>query len=426
MNPTNRVYPLDVIRTLALHVQGLTTKLDIKNKPTSEMIYNIIKCIGCLQIDTLSVVQRSQYLVLWSRLGQYNIDDSDKLLFGDQAGNGNNRRLFEYWLHGASIIPLDGYRYRLPVMRKYKEQGDKWNQGWSKKKENVALMNNILERIKRDGPIRSADFENDGPKRGSWWDWKPAKQALEQLYNRGDLMIANRINFQRIYDLRERVLPDWVNTSEPSSDETIRYLLESALLSLGVCQKSQIADYTHMRRTKANSFIENLIADAVFIKIQACLSDHKAHELLIHRDNISLLERIADRELKARRTTFLSPFDSLFWAKGRDVQLWNFSQVLEAYKPESSRKWGYFCLPILYHDKLVGRFDPKLNRKTNTLHIKALYLEPNIQLDEKLVNAVAGAMRDFMKFHNATDLIIERSEPLEFRNQLLSNFTSIR
>jgi hypothetical protein len=120
------------------------------------------------------------------------------------------------------------------------------------------------------------------------------------------------------------------------------------------------------------------------------------------------------------RTTFLSPFDNLFWAQGRDQQLWDFRKALEAYTPANKRVYGYFCLPILHHDRLIGRFDPKLERKSKLLRIKALYLEPGISPEDELVAGTASALRDFLVFHGANDLVIERSQPAEFGTKLLS------
>jgi uncharacterized protein YcaQ len=149
-------------------------------------------------------------------------------------------------------------------------------------------------------------------------------------------------------------------------------------------------------------------------------TDGETHTLIAHRDHLPLIEQAADGALTASHTAFLSPFDSLFWAKGRDEQFWDFRQRLEAYKPAPQREWGYFCLPILHHDRLVGRFDPKLERKTGTLRLRALYLEPGIAPDDALVHDVASALCDFMTWHGATDLVIERSQPVALGDKLLA------
>jgi uncharacterized protein len=135
---------------------------------------------------------------------------------------------------------------------------------------------------------------------------------------------------------------------------------------------------------------------------------------LVHRDRLAELERAAAGDLPALRTTFLSPFDSLFWAGQREDLLWGFHNMLEAYRKEINRVYGYYCLPILHRDRMVGRFDPRLERKTGTLRLKALYLEPDVEMDEELIDSIAAAMRDFLAFHQAQTLVIERSQPQAF------------
>jgi hypothetical protein len=244
--------------------------------------------------------------------------------------------------------------------------------------------------------------------------------ALEYQYAYGELMIANRVNFQRVYDLTERVLPDWVDRGEPSVEERDRHWLQQGACALGACTPLQACDYAMLKRGEVRNTLKALLEEGILVSIKAELANGDVQELVVHRDNLALLERITDGEIHAGRTTFLSPFDSLFWAAGRDQQLWGFKQTLEAYKPAGQRIWGYFCLPILHGERLVGRFDPKLERAVGTLRLKALYLEPGIEPDEALLADVASAMRDFLDFHQARDLVIERSQPLEFGEKLLA------
>ena len=276
----------------------------------------------------------------------------------------------------------------------------------------------MLDRIRSEGAARPADFRTGKRAPGSWWNWDDAKIALEHLYDIGELAISNRVNFQRIYDVRERVIPEWVDESETAEEEGLKHLLEISLRSLGACEPAQIGDYFHMKRTEAKLLVQSLIEDGSFVKVKARLTDGDVRELAVHKDNMLSLEMAADGEIEARRTTFLTPFDSLFWAKNRDMAVWRFKQTLECYLPEAKRRWGYFCLPILYGDRLVGRFDPKMERKTGTLRIKSLYLEPGARPSARLASAVARTMRDFMKFHEATDLAIERGDPVEFKEKL--------
>jgi uncharacterized protein len=407
------VYPLSAVRTLALHAQGLATP-SLKGKtPTLASILKVVGQLGCVQIDTLHLVHRSHYLVLWSRLGAYNPVDFDTLIYSQE-----NRQLFEGWQRIASIIPIIDYRYQIPHQNRLKNDPSEGYTRWYNR-EGLELMSMVLERIRQEGELRAADFEYHGPKRGSWWDWKPAKTALEYLFAFGDLMISKRVNFQRAYDLTERVLPAWVDTHPPTIEQRDRYWLEQAALALGIGTAMQISGYSYYQKSRLKPTLEALMADGELVPVEAELVNGRSNSLLVHRDNLELLQRACDGEIHAEQTTFLSPFDNLFWATGRDEQLWGFRQRLEAYLPAPKRTWGYFCLPILHRDRLVGRFDPKLERKTGVLRIKALYLEQGIRLDEELVNGVAIAMRDFMRFHDASDLAIEKSLPDEFGEKLV-------
>jgi uncharacterized protein YcaQ len=411
---TMTTYLLSAVRTLALHSQGLNNPNETATTPTLSSIYQVIEQVGCVQIDTLNMVQRSHYLVLWSRLGNYNPAHFDCLIYSPE-----HRLIFEGWQRVASIIPLKDYRYQIPHMDRMRHDPGDWYHRWLSQEGHNELLPVVLKRILQEGALRASDFEYHGPKRGSWWDWKPAKVALEYLYAFGDLMIADRVNFQRVYDLTERILPTWVDTRPPTLEERDRYWVEQAALSLGISQPMQIIGYSYYRRSQIKPVLEALIAEGVLVPVEAVLVSDKPQTLLVHRNNMELLEQAAEGAIRAERTTFLSPFDNLFWAPRRDEQLWGFHNMVEAYKRESDRVWGYFCLPVLHHDKLVGRFDPKLERKTGILRIKAMYLEDGVDPDEELVSGVATAMRDFMAFHHAKELVIEKSQPEEFKSKLL-------
>ncbi len=419
MSVNDTVYPLKAIRALALHTQGLAAANRRRGKPGVEEVYAVVDRVGWVQIDTLQVVNRSQYVALWSRLGDYDMGHLDSLLFDDGSTSPENRRrLFEYWAHAACIIPLTSYRWLMPMMSRRAAGRGTWHRNWVADPDNARFVESLLEQIRSDGPARPADFRTGKRAPGSWWNWDNAKIGLEHLYDVGTLAISNRINFQRIYDVRERVIPEWVDRREPTEKEALKRLLEISLRSLGACEPVQVGDYLHMKRTEAKPLVESLTRDGTFFKVKAKLADRDIHELLVHRENMPILEKAADGEVRATRTTFLTPFDSLFWARGRDISFWKFRQTLECYVPEPKRIWGYFCLPILYGDRLVGRFDPKVERRSGVLRIKALHLEPGVRLSAKLVSGVARAMRDFMRFHNATELVIERSEPREFGDKL--------
>jgi len=405
-------YPLSVLRTVALRAQGLDKAA--VSTPTRQAIYKIVDQIGCVQIDTLHMVHRSHYLVLWSRLGNYNTGDFDALT------SAADRRLFEGWQHAASIIPLTEYRYQLPHQRNLREHPTNWYNRWLNETVQKEFVPQVLERVRNEGALKVSDFESDGHTGGTWWNWRPAKVALEFLNSNGELMIADRIKFQRVYDLTERVLPQWADTSEPTVEERDRFWVERGAKALGVFLPRHAGDYTWMKVSRSKPIVESLIRDGILTQISGTLENGETGQLFIHRDNLSLLDQAGDRALQAERTTFLSPFDNLWWANRRDEKLWGYHQSLESYLPAPKRRYGYFCMPILHKDRLVGRFDPKLERKNGILRLKALYLEPGVKPDEDLVEDTATAMRDFMAFHAAKELIIEHSEPAIFSKKLFA------
>jgi len=406
------IYSLSTLRAVALHTQQLTAPLVPSPITTRDRIASLVEALGYVQIDTLSVVNRAHTVTLWARLGSYDLDDLDKLIYA--AGE---RRLYEGWGHAACLIPLEHYRYH----RWRTDSTYSYNpsfRDWLKKPVNRELVEQVLDRIRSDGALRVGDIPYDGPQREAWCDWKPSKTALEVLFAWGDLMIADRISFQRVYDVKERVLPGWVDITPVPDDVARRFCLEQAARALGVFDLRHLTFYAYMRARPVRSEVKALVEDGTLVEIRG-ESTKGIRTWRVHRDNVALLERAADGEIEARRTTFLSPFDSLFWAQNRDQVLWGFHQLLEAYKPAEDRVYGYLCHPILHGDRLVGRFDPKLDRESGRLVLKALHLEPGVEPDDRLVAEVAKALRDFLAWHGAQDLEIEKSDPAVFGEKLM-------
>ncbi|MBM3153083.1 MAG: winged helix-turn-helix domain-containing protein [Chloroflexi bacterium] len=412
----SRPYPNSALRALALWTQGLNAANGAGPAPDRESVFQVADRIGCVQIDTLQMVARAHYLTVWSRLGAYDMADFDALAFDP-----SDRRLFEGWQHAASYIPTHEYCYQAPHQRRLREGPNDWYTRWLAQTGHPETIAYVRERIGKEGALKVSDFERGDHPKGSWWNWRPAKVALEYLYAFGELMIANREKFQRVYDQTGRVLPAWVDRSEPTAEERNLAWVEKGAKALGVCTAQQAGDYTWMKVAQSRPAVAALLSAGTLLTIPARLADGTTGEYLIHRDNLPLLEQAADGAIQAERTTFLNPFDNLFWARKRDQELWGFEKSFEAYVPAAKRKYGYFCLNILHRDRLVGRFDPKLERKTRTLHLKALYLEPGVKPSEGLVDDVAAALRDFMQFHGATDLVIENSQPETFGRKLAAS-----
>ena len=403
---TGTIFPLSALRATVLDAQRLTTANAAQTPPSSDDIVNVVKVLGYLQIDTLNMVNRAHYVTLWSRLGSYDLDTLHQLVYTP-----GQRQLYEGWGHAACILPLEHYRYHR--WRTIPDFSAWWNQDGNRE-----LTDQTLERIRAEGGLGVGDFEYQGPKRNPWYDWKPSKTALEALFAAGDLMIADRVNFQRVYDIKERVLPDWVDALPADSEEGRRFCVEQAARALGVFDQRNLNWYAYIWAKQIKPTVQELHADGTLVEIQGETMDG-VRKWLVHRDTLPLLQRAGDGEIKTERTTFLSPFDSFFWAHERDQRLWGFNQVLECYKRPQDRIYGYFCLPILHKDCLVGRFDPKLDRKTGVLNLLSLALEPGVAADDELVAAVSAAMRDFLAWHGAKELRIDRSDPSDFGQKLL-------
>lgn len=402
--------PLPAAQALTLHAQGLGARPEAA--PDAARIHATVRALGCLQIDTLQVVARSQYLALWSRLGCYAPAQLDALLGHDE------RRCFEFWKKAASIIPLEHYRFSAPRMQERRERPSLAWRRWLARDEAAPAIALVRRRIRAEGGLRAADFEDTRDQRRQWWDWKPAKHALEYLFGCGELMVAERVNFQRVYDLRERVLPAWVDRRPVTLEEADRHDVEQALRALGICAPESLADYAYTSRRRSRPAVAALRAEGRLLEVQCETHGGETRELVLHRERLEDLQRALDGALEPQHTTLLSPFDSLLWSKAQGEIFWGYYHDIELYVPAKKRKWGYFTLPILQRGRLVGRLDPKLERESGTLRLHALHLQPGVTPDERLVSDVAAALKDFMVFHQARQLKFGRRGNAQFRARL--------
>lgn len=341
--------------------------------------------MGVLQIDTIHVVARSPYLVLYSRLGAYPPRWLDELLA--------EGHLFEYWAHAACFIPIESY----PFFRRIMLDGLR---GWLNPDSWLAahpdLAERIIARIRAEGPLRSADFES-AKSPGGWWNWKEEKLALEHLLTRGDLMVRARQNFQRVYDLRERVLPAWDDAAAPTSRETRRALLVETARCLGITRASWAADYFRLVKTSIATELADLARSG---ELNAHTVEGWSDPVYSHPAFAELLERIRAGELAPSCTVLLSPFDPVVWDRRRTRELFNFDYTIECYLPASKRRYGYFSLPILHRGALVGRLDAKANRQEGIFEVRNLSFETGVEIAESLASALAEALRACAAWHD--------------------------
>ncbi|QJE01481.1 winged helix-turn-helix domain-containing protein [Massilia forsythiae] len=395
------ILSIGAARALHLAAQGMLQARRARATPGD--VLAAIRRMGVLQIDTISVVARSPYLVLWSRLGDYDPCWLDALL--------EQGRLFEYWAHEACFIPVEDYGLYRHRMIDPGSLGWKYAGAWMR--EHPDEVERVLEHIRTHGPVRSADFVREDGKAGGWWQWKPQKRALEVLFTTGRLMIARRQQFQRVYDLAERVLPGWDDADMPSLDAARRALVLQAVKALGVARAAWIADY---HRTRPPHTDAHALADAgLLLRVRV---EGWRDALFVHPDHAPLLERAAAGALTPSVTSPLSPFDPIVWDRRRAAELFGFDYRLECYTPAHKRRHGYFTLPLLRRGALVGRVDAKAHRKQGVFELKALALEPGVRTGGRLAGDLASAFLRCARWHACSQVTLVQAEPEAFAGPL--------
>ena len=362
----------------------------------------VVEKLGYVQIDTINVIERSHHVVLFTRCPDYKTSYLDKLYA--------EKKLFEYWAHEASYIPMSDFRYYLPVMKRLTKKYSfirKWI------KEHRALMRQVKQRVIREGPLTARDFKDTKRrKRGTWWDWKPAKTALEMLLWQGDFMIRERRNFERVYDLAERVIPSDVDQTFPKADEENEFFIRRALGALGVATVQDINRYfTVSSRLEAMLLKMQMTGEILELRIKGLKKKYYCRN-----DDISRLRRC--RENADDTVRFLSPFDNAIILRERTRALFDIAYALECYAPRNKRKYGYFCLPILWRNELVGRIDPKADRHQNTLIVKNLYIEKDVREKKKFMRALSAALHRFATFNSCARIAVSKHIPLHTRRRL--------
>ncbi len=377
-------------RHLQLAAQGLLTPP--RRKATSADVLACIRRMALLQIDTIQVVARSPYLVLFSRLGHYEPSWLDSLLARGE--------IFEYWAHEACFVPREDYRLLRHRMLDPAAMGWKFSAQWLETHQDEITQ--ILERVRASGPVRASDFERKAGKGNGWWDWKPEKRHLEVLFTAGQLMVKERHNFQRIYDLAERVRPDWDDGRDlPSKERVQRDMVRASCRALGLVKTGWVADYYRLRRGKYDELLHRLADEGELSPVRV---EGWQHGAFVHAALADELARAQAGTLKATHSAVLSPFDPLVWDRKRASELFGFDYRIECYTPAPKRQYGYFVLPLLRRGKLVGRMDAKAHRKEGVFEVKSLYLEDGVKVSQSLAQDLLNAIQKLADWHQTPSL----------------------
>jgi uncharacterized protein YcaQ len=389
---------LQIARNVMLAAQGLGQSPD--QPAVKADVLEAVRRMCLLQIDTINVVARSPYLVLWSRLGDYRPEWLDELLA--------EGALFEYWAHAMCFIPIEDYplyRRRMLDAIQNKLWPVKWALKWSQ--EHPTVIERVRSHLQQNGAVRSAEFENKSHVAGGWWTWKEEKDALEAMLLTGEVMIARRQKFQRVYELRERLLPGWDDAALPSSEELHRTLALRAVRALGIALPAWVPDYFRQPKKGMLKQLEALAREGLLLRVEVEGFEGSAY---MHPDRTDLIKHAASGDMEPALTTLLSPFDPLVWDRNRAHELFGFDYRIECYTPAAKRRYGYFTLPILHRGQLIGRLDPKAHRAQGVFEIKALHLEPGVVVNEELVADLAAVLHRLADWHGTPDLVVRQSD----------------
>ncbi len=375
-------------RCLALSTQGLASRQPFgAGLPGTR---SAIEHLGYVQIDTLSVVERAHHHVLWNRVPGYDPSHLNQLI--------REQHIFEYWYHAAAYLPMRDYRYALPHMTSIRNGENRYYTHVDKH-----LMNEILARVSAEGALRLRDLDKGNKDPGSWWSMEPGKRALEKLFMQGDLMVCERNGMEKVYDLAERCLPADIDLSVPTLKEYADYLFDTTLRAHGIFTWKQLL---HLKTGKPmRDAMRDVLDERIDAGVVRALDNADAPVAYV---DIKALKHVPtiDDALKV-----LSPFDNLVIHRDRLSTLFKFDYRIECYVSAPKRIFGYFCLPILYGDKFVGRIDCKAHRADRRFEVLSLHLEDSPLDRDLFFPALRNALQRFAEFNKCPLLDAHYSTP---------------
>jgi uncharacterized protein YcaQ len=345
-------------RRVALAAQGFADGRPAR--PDGRALRRVLKRVGLLQIDSVNVLARGHYLTLFGRLGPYPLE------LVDHAAWYAPRRLFEYWGHEASLLPVA--TQPLLRWRMQRAHDDAWGGMRRVAQDRPELVERVLAEVAERGPLAASEMEEEGPRRSEpWWNWSDAKRAFEFLFWSGQITSARRRRFERLYDLPERVLPRAVVAAPtPAPDDAQRELVRIAARSLGVAAERDLRDYFRLPLAETRARVAELVEAGELLAVE--VEDWGTPAYLWHEASVP--RRVDGRAL-------IGPFDSLIWERPRVERLFGFRYRIEIYVPKPKRVHGYYVLPFLLGDRLVGRVDLKADRAAGELRVQAAHGEPD-------------------------------------------------
>lgn len=399
------------LRRLAVQKQFLS---GTRPPATAQGLLEVLRGLRCLQIDPIRAVERTQYLVLFSRLGPYDPALLDQVAYAD-------RQLFEYWAHAASYVLAEDYPIHAHKMAHRKESSAAWAvqfRAWLA--GNRQFADYILDTIRNEGPKLTSELEDRSTRlweSSAWWSSRNTSLMIQSLWDRGVLMVSKRDGLKKYWDLAENVHPEWKEMEPLGGLALTKRAAQLSLKALGVANGTQIKNhFTRNRYPRLDKALAELESEGRIIQVQI-ESDGDAFERkgpwYFHADDLPLLDRLDQGDWHPR-TVLLSPFDNLIADRDRTELFWRFHFRIEIYVPAKKREYGYYVMPVLHGDRLIGRIDPRFDRKSGTLHIQAVYREPDSPKNEQTINNLCSAITELGDFLGANDIHYSDKIPPEW------------
>lgn len=387
--PTTASLSLVQARRLALSAQGFGRRrpAQVRHRHLRELSDRL----GVLQIDSVNALVRAHYLPAFSRLGDYPPHALEDLAWGRR----NRRALFEYWGHEASLLPLELYPLLRWRMRRAAQGGGIYRRLATFGREQQPVIRRVLAAIRERGALGAGELNTRKEKAGPWWDWSDEKHALEWLFAAGEVTVATRRGFERLYDLPERVLPsELIERPELEESEAQRRLLLRSAEALGVATEADLRDYYRLEAADCRARLSELVEAGELTPVRVQGWKQPAY---------CRYEPKPKRRIEA--STLLSPFDSLIWARERTERLFGFRYRLEIYTPAHKRVYGYYVLPFLHGERLAGRVDLRSERRQGRLAIHAVHTEAH-GLDGEALSALATRLKELAAWLELPDIAL--------------------
>jgi uncharacterized protein len=351
----------------------------------------LIDRLGLLQIDSVNVFERSHYLPAFARLGAYDKAALDRLTFA------NKSPYIEYWAHVAAIIPVQTWPLMRWKMDFYRDDALRNPDSWAN--NNTAMLDWLRAELADKGPLAASEIEHDANKRrGPWWGWSDVKTGLEVLFDWGEVTTAGRTRFERRYALTERVLPASILATDIAKPDAIRELLRRSARAHGIGTLGDLADYYRIKKAPALAAIRELEDEGELVPVTVPGWERNGKPLAtwLHRD--------ARSPRNMQTSALLSPFDPMVWERARALRLFDFHYRIEIYTPKPRRVYGYYVLPVLLDDRIVGRVDLKSDRQAGALRVQAAWQEPDAPGDA--AERLAALLEDTARWQGLSDVVV--------------------